>query len=97
MTRTLMVASALMLLGCETMRATNAHTPKERVTECETLCEDVGMTMSALVIIMSNAGCVCEKTPRPGVVSGASAVSAGAVVAATAAAAQRQQQMLIHR
>ncbi|MBX7114201.1 MAG: hypothetical protein K1X64_07680 [Myxococcaceae bacterium] len=78
--------------GCETTRASMLPTPKERVTECEEICTGVGMKLSALVVIMSSAGCVCEVVKTTTTQQGAGGVSGGAIISAAAAAAQASQQ-----
>ncbi len=90
--RVLVLGVVLAVSGCETVRATAGTTPKERVTECEELCTSLDLQMAAVVIIMSNAGCVCEKKRATVSEVGASAVTGGAVIAATAAAARQGQQ-----
>src|SRR4051812_49250045 len=98
------IASVLLLLsGCETASATSRTTPKERVTECEQVCDGVGMKLGALVVMMNSAGCVCEPKTAQGTSSingGAGAASGGATIAAAAAAAsvaqQQQQQQAVH-
>lgn len=83
--------------ACETAQATRLPTPKERVTECEQICGNLGMKLSAFVVMMNSAGCVCEPKQAPassGSVSreGAGAAAGGVTIAAAAAAAQAAQQ-----
>lgn len=68
--------------------ATAFETPRERATECENVCRGMGVELSAVVVIMNSAGCVCEKAR--GSAASAAAVSGGAIIAA-AEAARRQQ------
>ena len=85
----------LLLSACETVRATTLATPKERVTECEQVCTNVGLKFSALVVIANSAGCVCEPKSAPTASTtkaGASAASGGAVIAAAAAVVHANQQ-----
>ena len=95
------ISALFFLSGCETARATSMNIPKERVTECEQVCTNVGMKLGAFVVMMNSAGCVCEPITPPAVSApsaGAGALSGGATIAATAAAAaaimasQQQQQ-----
>jgi len=89
------VVLVVAIAGCETVRATEMPTPKERVTECVQLCTDVGLKMTALVVMMGHAGCVCEpSTAQPGSspAAAASTAAGGTVIAAAAAAAAAQQQ-----
>ena len=66
---------------------------KETPAECTAHCGSIGMRMSAVVIIASMTGCVCEpavaKTAAAG--GGAPAASGGAVAAILAAQQQQQQ------
>ncbi len=50
----------LLCAGCTTARATWGSVSKERATECVSHCEALGMKLTAMVIISSSAGCVCE-------------------------------------
>ncbi|MFL5321761.1 MAG: hypothetical protein ACJ790_19010 [Myxococcaceae bacterium] len=87
------LVAALALCSCVTARATQFSTPKERVTECQQLCTDLGLRMSAVVVIMNSSGCVCEPPGTNGNEGKASAAAVGgAVIAATAQAHQQQQQ-----
>jgi hypothetical protein len=83
------VVLLLVLVGCAatTSKATLGTTPKERVTECQNLCREVGLQMSALVVIMSSAGCVCQVVSSS---AGAPAAISGGAVIAAAEAARRQ-------
>ena len=79
------------LAGCATARATSLALPMERATECRQLCEQIDMRMSAVVIIMNSAGCVCEPKPAEGTnaaLTGAAAASGGAIIQAAAEAAR---------
>ncbi|RKG60876.1 hypothetical protein D7X30_08185 [Corallococcus sp. AB011P] len=79
------------LAACSTARATSFSLPMERATECRQLCEQIDMRMSAVVIIMNSAGCVCEPKPAEGTnaaLTGAAAASGGAIIRAAAAAQQ---------
>jgi len=91
--RILLVLSALSSASCVTARATAFEVPKERATECASVCQNLGMQLSAMVVIMSSAGCVCEPVRAPGEKqAGASAAAGGALIAAELAAEQAQQQ-----
>jgi len=93
------ISALFFLSGCETARATSMNIPKERVTECEQVCTNVGLKLAAFVVMMSSAGCVCEPKTASAVSApsaGAAAASGGTTIAAAAAAAglasQKQQQ-----
>ncbi|NMO18978.1 hypothetical protein HPC49_33485 [Pyxidicoccus fallax] len=91
-------------MGCVTAPATAWVVPKERATECRKICTDLDMRMSALVIIHSNAGCVCEPREEEGApvakTSGASAAAASAAIQAIeeeqAQASQQHSQNSAH-
>lgn len=54
----------------------------ERATECRANCAALGMELQSVVLILNNAGCVCQATPPPTISGGAAAASGGAVIAA---------------
>ena len=88
------VVLVMTVAGCETVRATGMRTPKERVAECVQICADVGLKMTAMVVMMNHAGCVCEPAaaqPGSGPAPAASVAAGGTVIAAAAAAAAAQQ------
>jgi hypothetical protein len=93
----LIVVAAFLAAGCSTARALGPLTslPPDTPQECTKLCQSMGLQLSAVVVVASSAGCVCEAQPgaaRPA--GGTAAASAGAVIAAQReeAAAQQQQQ-----
>ncbi|MBN8229460.1 hypothetical protein JYK02_18270 [Corallococcus macrosporus] len=92
MPRLLALSLVVPLSACLTTASpTQLPLPKERAQECGQLCEQIGMKLSAVVIIMNSSGCVCEPKPEAGTnaaVSGTAAAS-GAVIQAAANAAQR--------
>lgn len=89
--RPLLLAVLSLSSACTTLRATNFETPRERATECENVCRGLGLELSAVVVIMNSAGCVCEKARGSSPSAGGSAASGGAVVAAVEAARRQQQ------
>lgn len=92
----LTILGFLLLLACQTGRATGFSTPKERVTECEEVCTSVGLRFTALVVIANGAGCVCEPKSAPTASTtraGAGAAAGGAVIAAAVAAAAQTGQL----
>lgn len=91
----------ISFISCETVAASRVPTPRERVTECEKICTDVGLKLAAFVVMMSSAGCVCEpqnaaalSTPSSG---GGTAAGATTIAAAAAAAQAAQQQQVQYR
>ena len=77
----------LLSAGCVTQAATFGSVPKERATECVAHCEALGMKLSAVVIIRSSAGCVCEPanasraTSAQATSSSVAAAAGGAIIA----------------
>ncbi len=107
-TRIVLLALALpvVTLGCTIRQAVskNATVPVETRTRCESHCTKLGMRLSAVVLIMSSAGCVCEPNrPRTEGRTGSTAVAGGALIHAAieaqrrAQAAQQQRQSYYHR
>ncbi|HLL22284.1 MAG TPA: hypothetical protein VK427_09140, partial [Kofleriaceae bacterium] len=92
-------AAWLAITGChpQTGPATTLAVPRERANECVAVCHQLGMRMTAMVVITSRAGCVCEPEPAhepsaPGApAAAAGAASGGAVIAAAAAAAEADE------
>jgi hypothetical protein len=86
------------LSACATRKATSRSLPRERASECLAHCDTLGMRLTAVVVIMDSAGCVCEPqaAPAPSAsatpVTGAATIAGGATVAAVIAEQQRQQQ-----
>ena len=94
----LIVIAALLAAGCTTAKPLGAFTtlPPDTPQECTRLCQSMGLQLTAVVVVASSAGCVCEAQPsgkaRP--VGGTAASLGGAVVALQEAeAATHQQQM----
>ena len=80
--------------GCSTLQATTLPLPKERATECVRNCEDLGMKLTAMVVIRNSAGCVCEPKDAPPQTSqrrDAAATAVGAVLAEDDERAQQRQ------
>jgi hypothetical protein len=65
--------------------------PKDTPQECTRLCESMGLQLSAVVVVASAAGCVCEAHPGAAKVSGGAAAASGGAVAVMAAQAAAQQ------
>jgi hypothetical protein len=92
MRKTLTPLLCLLSVGCVTAPATTGSVPKERATECVAHCEALDMKLTAVVIIRSSAGCVCEpKDAQSRVSSGTAAAAGGALIAEEEEEAQQQQ------
>ncbi|MCY1083505.1 hypothetical protein [Archangium lansingense] len=84
----------LLSVGCTTARATYGSVSRERATECASHCEALGMKLTAMVIISSSAGCVCEPKDaqtRASLLGAATAASGQLIEDEKAAANQTQQ------
>jgi hypothetical protein len=73
-----LVLVCLLVAGCATAAATRRSVPRERADECRANCASLGMELSAMVIMMNSAGCVCQPAGRPS----ASTTGAGAAAIA---------------
>ena len=77
----------LFLGGCATAKATSRSVPPQRADECRADCASLGMELSAMVIMINAAGCVCQPPGRPSASTtsgGAAAIAGAAAVAVTA-------------
>lgn len=93
MKKTLLLLSCLLSAGCFTKKASQFSVPKERATECVAHCDGLDMKLSAVVIISSSAGCVCEpKDAQAHTGSGAAAVAGSAMIAEEEARQQELQE-----
>lgn len=71
----------LLVAGCTTSPAVAAHVklrPQTR-TDCETRCDQLGLRLAAVVLVMNAEGCVCEpagaaQSAAPGVAAASGAV-----------------------
>ncbi len=91
-----LIAAMYMVFGasCEIDQAATKTVPRSTATNCENVCVNMGLRMTAVVVIMNSAGCVCEKQPTAGTASQSSTAIAGSAIihAAQQAAAQQKQQ-----
>jgi hypothetical protein len=88
--RSTFVLLLLVLAACATMPAVDPGLklrPETR-SECVSRCDEMGLRLSAIVLISNRAGCVCESAapssepePAAAVRGGTAAVSGGALVA----------------
>lgn len=97
MHKALLVAALAGLSACATNPAVSGfyRLNTDARNQCEANCKSLGMSLDAVVVILSSTGCVCTLQPsgERSATSGASAASGGAAVfAARAAAAQQQSQ-----
>jgi hypothetical protein len=83
MTRIASLFTILALVGCAKPHtissASGLKASRLRATECVQLCTDLGMKMTAMVVIMSNAGCVCEPAAATARTSTNGAVAASGI------------------
>ncbi|GHG92475.1 hypothetical protein [Comamonas sp. JC664] len=85
---------ALAVSGCTVARPATVDVPKERASQCRSICSDLDMRLGAVVVIMNSAGCVCEprdeeSTSKPP--SSSSAAIGGAAIHAAIELSQREQ------
>lgn len=60
------VAAGLALAaGCAAQVGTKSPIPKDAAAQCKAQCEATGMTLSALVIVDGQIGCVCNPPAAP--------------------------------
>jgi hypothetical protein len=84
-----LIAGVLLMAGCVVQPPVAAllRVPPETPKQCDDACGAMGMKMSAVVLIASAAGCVCEPAkPAAARIGGVTATAAGALIA------QQQQQ-----
>lgn len=77
-----MIACFLLIAGCAVDRPVGVlrSVPPETPSQCDEACGSMGMTMSAVVLMASSAGCVCERNPGTPRAAGASAAAGSLVV-----------------
>jgi hypothetical protein len=85
----LLCCLSIGMAACVTAPPTRFDVPKDTPAQCGQVCTGMGLKMSAVVVIMSASGCVCEPAgegPSPSVRQGAAALAGGAAIAALNAA-----------
>jgi hypothetical protein len=95
MLRIVLVAALIGLSGCMTASAVSAGVILDTKTgdECKATCEQLGMSLGAVVIIRNSAGCVCTPgTEAGGATTGGGAATAGGMAALMLDEAAQQQQ-----
>lgn len=90
----LLIAAGLAASGCTVGHAVGPlfSVPRARADECAAGCAALDMRLSAMVLVMNHAGCVCEPrggSPGP---TAAAGVAGGATIQAVAQQQQQQQQ-----
>ena len=89
------VVLLLLLAACATRPPVSPmlRLPPDTAQECANVCQSIGLRLSAVVVVASSAGCVCEAQPSANAFQGgASAASAGAVIVVDEEQRQHQQQ-----
>ena len=94
----LLAALTLVSSACTVERAVSSGraVPRERADECRANCASLDMQLTAVVLVLNSAGCVCEPKASPSAPAsaGAGGAAAGGAAAASAQAvlaAQEQQ------
>jgi hypothetical protein len=94
MHRIMLLAALAGLSGCMTASAVSAGVSLDTKTgeQCKATCEQLGMSLEAVVMIRNSAGCVC--TPRTGEhreTTGGAVAAAGGMTALVLDEAAQQQ------
>lgn len=74
--------------------AATAGVPRDAATTCASYCTDMQMTLSAVVVMANNVGCVCNPT-KTATMEDKAAASAGGMAAILAAEEEQRQQETI--
>lgn len=90
--RSSMAGVVLFVTACipDVQPAIRGNLPRDRAAECQRGCEQLGLQLSAVVLMMNSAGCVCEP-PHPGQPSSPAAASTAAAARMALVAAARRQ------
>ncbi len=84
--------TAIFFCGCGAQQASaRDELPMENVTQCQSLCSSVNMTLGAVVVVANQTGCVCEVSGRSDA-GGSSSVTGGAVVQVLKQRSEQQRQ-----
>jgi hypothetical protein len=81
-----MLALAIAAATCGEVRppvAPNVAVPVDTATQCDKVCQAMGLTLSAVVVVSDRSGCVCERAPGTSApkIGGATASAAGTLFA----------------
>ena len=83
------------LAGCTAPVGSSLRVPSDAANTCRSLCSGVGLEMSAVAIMASNVGCVCQEhrqASRSAAAVDREAVTAGMATIVLQEEAQRRQQ-----
>jgi hypothetical protein len=91
--KTIVWLLALCGAGCAASVGTSGSTyvPKDAAGTCASHCNEIGLTLSSVVIMASTVGCVCSAASAPGA-PGAPGAAAGGMAALIMAEEARRQQ-----
>jgi len=87
----------LVLGACAVQSAATLPVPRQRASECRDVCAELGMEMTAVVVVMNHAGCVCQPNGTSAAAAGGVTVASAAVIATAEEAARREQEEAEHR
>jgi hypothetical protein len=76
---TIAIVGATGCVGNATVGVGVTHVPKDAATTCKAHCNEVGLSLNAVVIMADNVGCVCSAVPEP-TASGAAAGGMAAIL-----------------
>jgi hypothetical protein len=83
---------ALWFVGCTAPVGSHLRVPPDAAEECAQHCATIGMRLSAVAIMASNVGCVCQPGPEPETASTGDYTAATTGGMATILMQQRAQQ-----
>jgi len=87
------VVGGLVTSGCVTPVGSQLQVPKDAAAQCAKLCAEIGMRLSAVAIMASNVGCVCQRSQTAAVSDESAATTGGmATLLMQQQAQQRAQQ-----
>ena len=71
------IVLATTIAGCMAPVGSSLRVPPDARDRCRSLCAGIGLEMSAVAIMASNVGCVCQEASRSGAAADREAVTAG--------------------
>ncbi len=74
----------VLVAGCVTTPPVRGglKLPPDSAVECERLCASIGLSLSAVVVVQSSVGCVCQaKNGAPAAAAGGATAMAATIIA----------------
>lgn len=85
-------ALALFSVNCQAPVGSAREVPPDAADTCAEHCQTVGMRLTAVAIMASNVGCICQHGGEKGAAPGGEASAAGMATIMLQEEAQREQQ-----